>query len=330
MTEYDELDTRPEQPDVDTLLAALREGEDGSTVTTTVFYGLSNLSNADLGRVQAVWEHLPADYRHKVLDRMVESSESNFELDYTAFGRYALEDPDPSVREAAIELLFDDNSLSLMDQLIELAQWDDAIPVRAAAMSALGRFILAGELGELPETETSRAQDVAVTLLTNEEEDVDVRRRALEAIANCGHEIVPDAITEAYESQEPFMRQSAVFAMGRSADEIWGSAVQRELSADDPAMRFEAARAAGELELEEAVPKLVRLAFEDDREVREVAVWSLGEIGGRDALRALNKLADELRSEGEEDTDLYEAVTDAIANASFMGGNFDLLHVEDD
>ncbi len=331
MAEYDELDieTRPVQPDVDTVIAALREGEDGSKVTATVFYGLSNISESDMARIQPVWERLPADYRHKLVDLMAESSESNFELDYRIFGRYALDDEDAGVREAAIDLLFDDNSLSLMDDLIDKAQWDDSIAVRAAAVSALGRFILAGELGELPERETTRAQDAAVNLLTNEDEDLDVRRRALEAISNSSHEIVPDAITEAYDSQEPVMRYSAVFAMGRTADDVWGDTVTRELNSNDPAMRFEAARSAGELELEDSVPKLVRLAFEDEIEIREVAVWSLGEIGGRDALRALNMLADRLKEEGETEGDLYEAVTDAIANASLVGGDFSFMEFDD-
>jgi HEAT repeat protein len=327
MSEYEELEPTPQQPDMDTLLAALREGEDG-TINAKVFYGLSGITEADLGRIQPIWEHLPAEYRHKVLDRLVDIAEANFDLDYNVFGRYALEDPDPDVRESAIEVLFDDTSLSLMDQLIDMAQWDEVSAVRASAASALGRFILAGELGELPEARTTRAQDAVVSLWSNDDEDVEVRRRALEAISNCGHDLVPDAILEAYESGDTLLRVSAIFAMGRSFDESWHAVVLRELNSDDPALRYEAARAAGELELGEAVPKLIRLAFDDEREVREVAAWSLGEIGGRDAVRALNKLADEVKQDGDED--LYEAVSDAIASASFMTGDFDRLRVDDD
>jgi HEAT repeat protein len=257
----------------------------------------------------------------------VDIGEANVEMDYRSVGIMALDDSDAGVREAAIDLLFEDMSLQLMDKLIDLAQWDDAPEVRAAAASALGRFILAGELGEMPERETSRAQDAAVTLLTNDEEDIDVRRRALEAIANCSHEIVEEAITEAYHSDEQRMRVSSVFAMGRSCDDRWNPTIVRELQSSDPEMRFEAARAAGELVTEEAVPTLVRLAFDNDREIKEVAIWSLGEIGGMDAKRALNKLVREVQEL--DDPDLLEAVEDALANAQIVD-SLDMLDEYDD
>jgi HEAT repeat protein len=257
----------------------------------------------------------------------VDIGEANLDMDYRSVGIMGLDDSDAGVREAAVDLLFEDMSLQLMDKLIELAQWDDAPEVRAAAASALGRFILAGELGELPERDTTRAQDAAVSLLTNEEEDIDVRRRALEAIANCSHEIVDEAITEAYQSDEHKMRVSSLFAMGRSCDERWNPIVLRELQSNDDEMRFEAARAAGEIGTEDAVPVLVRLAFDNDREIKEVAIWSLGEIGGLDAKRALNKLAREAAEV--DDADLLEAVEDALTNAQ-LADSLDMLDEYDD
>jgi HEAT repeat protein len=307
-----------EKPDLNTTLEALRAGEEGK-LSATIFYGLSGLSSAELQTFLPVWEALSAGYRRKVMRRMVEIAEANFELDYRALGTLMLNDPDPGVREAAIELLWEDQSLGLMNRLIELAQWDEVRQVRAAALSALGRFILAGELGELPEAQVARAQEVAVTLLT-EEEDVDVRRRALEAISNSSHEIVEEAIREAYNSHEHRMRVSALFAMGRSCDEQWDSIVLRELDSDDPEMRYEAARAAGELEIVAAVPRLVSLASGSDREIKETAIWSLGEIGGSDAVRALSLLARKAEESG--DDDLMEAIEDAVASASLVDDEF--------
>lgn len=310
--------TRFKQPSLEATLKALQT-YDGQQ-SATLYYGLSGLSEDTLERLKPAWETLPAESRSQILTALADISESNFELDYRTIGMFGLEDNDPDVRKAAIDLLWFDQSLPLMDRLIDLAQWDEAVEVRAAATSELGCFILMGELGELSEAATLPAQDAAANIWNNLDEDVQVRRRALEAISNCSHEMVTEAIDEAYQSGEQPLRVSAVFAMGRSYDERWRESVLRELVSSELEMRYEAARAAGELAIEEAVPYLVRLARGEDREIKEVAVWSLGEIGGKEAQRVLNEVAEAAQADG--DDDLLEAVEDAIGNASLMSGDF--------
>lgn len=307
-----------EQPDLDTTLAAMQAEE---SFNAALFYGLSNLSIDDMERVKPVWSGLSTEYRQKLVQQLVDTAETNFDLDYRTLAFYSLKDDEPVVREAAIELLWEDESLEWMGRLIDLAQWDEAISVRAAAASELGRFILLGELGELPEAETVRAQDTVIALLTDEDEDIEVRRRALEAIANCGHEIVNEAIDEAYHSSDERMRASALFAMGRTCDARWESIILREIDSSNPAIRYEAARASGELEIAEAVPQLARLSRENDREIQNVAIWSLGEIGGIQAMRHLSVLAEE--AEEAEDDDLLELIEDAIGSASLVGDDMD-------
>lgn len=315
-----------QHPDLDTTLNALRDND--GAVVSTVYYGLSSLEPNDLTRLAPVWNALTPEYRRKLVHELTDAAEANFELEYSVLGYFALEDADPGVREAAVDLLWEDETLVLMNRLIELALEDEAINVRAAAASALGRFILLGELGELPETEASRAQDAAVAILSNADEDIDVRRRALEAISNCGHEIVEEAIREAYDSPDRRMQASAVFAMGRSYDEQWNEIVLQQLDSDDAEMRYEAARAAGELELEEAVPALTRLALDNDREVKEVAIWSLGEIGSRESVRVLERLATEAKRHG--DAELTEAIEDALGTASMGSGSLLLMRMDEE
>lgn len=308
------------QPDIETTLQELQSNVQGSA-NATIFYGLSGILPEQIGRIEQVWIELAPEYRRKLMQQLIDVSETNFELDYRSIGIMALADHDAEVREKAIELLWEDETLELMDRLIEMAQWDEAVQVRSAAVGALGRFILLGELGSLSETESGRAQDVAVAIYSTIDEDVEVRRRALEAIANCGHEIVPEAITEAYESDDPRMQASALFAMGRTCDTHWNEIVLREINNSDPAIRYEAARASGELEIEEAVPYLARLTQGRDREIKEVAIWALGEIGGNDAMTILSALAD--AAEQADDEDLLEAVEEAISSASMAGRDFD-------
>jgi hypothetical protein len=322
------MDSQNTKPNFNTALEALQSTEKSDS-DSNILYGLSALQPEDTARLRSVWGALETSYRRKLMRMLVDVSETNFELDYRMFARFGLEDSDPAVREAAIELLWEDESLDLMQRLIKIAQTDESREVRAVATSALGRFILAGELGDFPEQETAKAQTTVIDILNNSEEDIDVRRRALESIANCSHEIVEGAINDAYQNDDTRMQISAVFAMGRSCDGRWGRIVLDELESQDPEMRYEAARAAGELELEEAIPHLSQLAFGHDVEIKDVAIWSLGEIGGREAQRVLNLLAQDARADNNQD--LLNALEEALANAE-LGGNdaLYLMHLDEE
>lgn len=327
MTDYNVDDQAlPPRPDIETTLNDLRDGEESNHVASTVFYGLSGLEPHEVKALSSVWDSLSADYRRHVVSELAEASETNFDLDYDVLGLFALNDDDEDVREAAIDLVWENETPEVMERLIEMALKDEATHVRAAATSALGRFILLGELEDLPLNQTERAQNAALHLLNDPE--VDVRRRALEAISNSSLEIVTSAIESAYRSDERKMQVSAVFAMGRTADDTWGDEVLAAMQSDDSEMRYEAARAAGELLLEDAVKHLRKLVFDDDREIQEVAIWSLGEIGGAEAMRILQRLAKD--AETRDDEGLMEAIEDALGSASLGSASLYMLRYEDD
>ncbi len=262
-----------------------------------------------------------------MLKTLVDVTETNVEFDYSALAKSALNDPDAGVREAAIELLWEDESIAFMNRLIDISLHDEAIIVRAAAATALGRFILRGELGDAPEAEIERAQNAVIALWENPNEDVEVRRRALEAIANSSHDIVSEAIEQAYQNHDQRMQTSAIFAMGRSCDNRWADYVLSELENESPEFRYEAARAAGELELEEAIPALSGMAFDNDVDIRDVAIWALGEVGGRESVRVLSLLANDARSR--DDRDLLDAIEDALASANLNTGDLYMMRFDD-
>ncbi len=309
-------DRSREKPSLQATIDALRAHSEG-VFNSIIYYGLSDLSTSDIESLKGFWESFDAGIKTQLLRALSEASEANFDLEYRAIGMLSLTDADPQVREAAIETLWSDESLDLLSKLIELAEWDESPSVRAAAASNLGRFILLGEYGDIPERDAARAQETVINLLLESDEEIEVRRRALEAIANSSHEIVDTAITEAYEGDDRLMKVSAIFAMGRTCDPRWAEQILREMSSPDAEMRYEAARAAGELELQEAVGLLGRLAAQGDLETRYAAIWSLGEIGGRDALRTLTVLAESVREE--QDEDLADAIDEAIGNAGLPG-----------
>ncbi|MCC6613500.1 MAG: HEAT repeat domain-containing protein [Anaerolineae bacterium] len=322
----DERDERP-RPEIDETIAALRDAEAGG-LSVTVYYGLSDLKPAGVEQLRDAWESLDSAYRSRLMEQLVDISEMNFDLDYNALAYLSLDDENPDVRAAAIELLWADETLPTMNRLIQLALDDDSVPVRAAAAGSLGRYILLGEYEELPATQTDTAVDAALSIYNDHDEDIEVRRRALESLGNSSHIAVSDLIEEAYASMEQPLRVSALFAMGRTCDPKWEHTVMRELNSGDAELRYEAVRAAGEIGLDNAVPKLARMVYDNDREIKEVSIWALGEIGGNEATNALERLTTD--PDFLEDEDLQEALEDALLSAAMPGADMALLELDDD
>ncbi|MBN1966872.1 MAG: HEAT repeat domain-containing protein [Anaerolineae bacterium] len=296
---------------------ALRELAAEQPITAAVTYGLSGLDRQQLAELQTHWNRLPVTRRRQLLEHLNLVSEANFELDYRDINHFALQDADPTVRRYAIEGLWEDESMTLLRKLVRIVRDDPSMEVRVAAMADLGRFILLGEYEEIPEAEARLAQDTVLAVL-HSDEDIEIRRRALEAIANCGREGVHDMIAHFYAQEDLMLRVSAVFAMGRTCDERWAQDVLREMDSEELELRYEAARAAGQLEIKAAIPHLIRLIDEtDDVEIIEMAIWALGEIGGEKAQQVLEQIMRNAEAAGNDE--IAAAADDALQMASLPG-----------
>lgn len=311
------------QPVEDTLKNLINEAE---PVSVAGLYALSGIDRPDVDRVRSVWAAMPADRRQTTMRHLVDITEDNFEVDFGAIYRLGLIDQEPGVRVAAIEGLWEDDNAALIPPLLKLLA-DPVDTVRAAAAGALGRFVYAGELEDIPVGKVTPVITALKATHGNAAEAIAVRCRALEALGFLGFEEVGELIRQGYQNTDQPMRLSAVFAMGRSADdEHWGEVILRELDSSDPEMRFEAARACGELEYVPAVRRLSELLDDVDEDVQEATVWSLGQIGGDKARQLLQAVLD---SDAEHLHDTAEAALDEL---EFKGNNLDftLLDFEDD
>ena len=311
------------QPVEDTLKNLKNEAE---PISVAGLFALSGLDRADLDQVRSVWGGLSDDRRQAAMRHLVDITEDNFEVDFSPIYRLGLNDQDPMVRTAAIEGLWEDDDAALIAPLLKLLA-DPVESVRGAAAGALGRFVYAGELEDIPAGKVAPVISALKTTYANPAETLDVRRRALEALGFLGYDEVGDLIRQGYQHIEQPMRLSAVFAMGRSADdEHWGETVVGELNSSDPEMRFEAARACGELEYPPAVRRLAELLDDVDEDVQQAAVWSLGQIGGDKARQLLQAV---LLSNAEH---LHEDAEAALDELEFKGNNLDftLIDFEDD
>jgi HEAT repeat protein len=250
---------------------------------------LSNLSPNELILFLEAWSFTGTERRRDIVSRLAELAEENTSLNFDDVFLACLNDADDAVKVSAMEGLWEYESRSLIEPLIGLLEGDGPESVRAAAATALGKFTLLAETGELPSRDADRLEEALTEVIENEANQIEVRRRAVEAIAAFSIPKVNQIIREFYRSDDDRMRVSAIYAMGMNCDPQWLPLILEELGNPDAEMRFEAVVACGEMEEEAAVPRLVSLIDDPDSQVRLSAIAALGKIGGREAEDALRQ-----------------------------------------
>ncbi len=304
--------------DFTSALDYLRDGE--GLLSHATLFALSDLTRPELEKFAETWTALPAERRRRVAAAMTDLAEVSIEADFNRIFRYLVEDEDAEVREHAIDGLWEDEDVALVNPLIGAMRSDAAARVRAAAAESLGRFVLLSETKRIPAERGQKIAEALLAVIRNGGEDALVRQRAIESIAYRGDDTVRDVIAAAYANDDARMRATAIFAMGRSADPYWRRTIGQELYSPDPRLRFEAVRAVGELEYKAAVPRLIELLEDADREVQEASITSLGQVGGKQAREALVHI---LEGDDEVARDLAQ---DALDELEFAEGSELLLY----
>jgi HEAT repeat protein len=264
---------------------------------------LSNLNSDELAFFSQVWSGIDADRRRKIIYRLLELAEDNFELNFDGVFKNCLKDPDAEVRAKAIEGLWENEETILITPYIRLLNEDSSELVQVAAAKALSKYALLAELKKLGPSSSSRVTQALLTILSDKNKPREVWRRALEAAAPLSVPEVKKAIDEAYTSQDSKIRNSAIYAMGKNCDSTWMPILIKEMANTSADTRYEAAGACGEICDEEAVPYLIKLTRDKDADVQQAAIQALGKIGGVKAKQYLLKClksSDEIISEAAE------------------------------
>ncbi len=275
---------------------------------------LSDLSGEALARTARLWREAPEQVRRHLAHQLAVITPFTPEYSFLDLFRMMLDDPDPRVVEAALRGLADEEAddYRLVEPLVKLLRGHTAEAVRAAAARTLAYLMAMGLEGKLPEARYHQAEEALLAAHRDAGESVEVRRRALEAVAVAGGDVIAALIERAYRAEEPAMRISALYAMGAHGDKRrWQRPVMRALYSSDPEVRYEAAVASGKLDLDEAVPALLDLTDDVDEEVRQAAILALGTIASSEAIRErlLTLLDDEsevIREVAEEALALFE------------------------
>ncbi len=251
------------------------------------FHEASDPSSSELAEFVAVCDSLHEERRREIVSMMVEQAEENLELDFTTIFRQCLKDDDDRLAQLGVEGLWEQEDRWLIFELMELLQSERGPQVRATAALALGKFPALAQEGKLQPQDRELVYRVLMDFLEDEIEDLEVRRRCLEAVAPFNTEEVQDYIRWAYDGDDQDMRSSSIYAMGRTGGVEWLPTLLGDLENPDPAVRYEAAYACGEMGEQNAAPQLVELLQDDDPEVRLACIAALGKVGGALARRAL-------------------------------------------
>ncbi|HSW58392.1 MAG TPA: HEAT repeat domain-containing protein [Dehalococcoidales bacterium] len=250
---------------------------------------LSNVTSDELAYLTRNWPGVQVEQRRKIVSRLVELAEENFELNFDSIFKFALRDSDAEVRAKAIEGLWECEEPLLITYFIRMLNEDSSEAVQAAAAKALRKYAMLAEIKKLGPSSSQRVSQALIAILADRKKPLEVWRRALEAAAPLSLAEIKEAINYAYRQTDTKLKNSALYAMGRNCDSAWLPILIKELSNPNPETRYEAAGACGEICDEEAVPHLMRMVQDKDAEVQQAAILALGKIGGAKAEAFLQK-----------------------------------------
>lgn len=251
---------------------------------------LSRLTAPDMLLLKSVWKSIDVKRRRQIVTRLAELAKDSVELTFDLVSKYALSDPDAEVRTAAIDGLWENENPLLIKTFIRLTENDASYDVQAAAASALGKFVVLAECGEIRSEYAGQLGMALLATIDNTGKPVEVRRRALESVAPLSLPSVREAIKKAYDSRDERFVISAIYAMGRTCDEAWLPIIYKELGNPNSEIRYEAAGACGEIGDESSVARLLERIHDPDTEVRLAVIQALAKIGGKEAKNGLKKV----------------------------------------
>ena len=251
---------------------------------------LSGINDEVFSSLSNAWTSVPVEQRRTIVERMINMAEADIELDFTRILKHCLKDTDPKVRSMAVNGLWECDDRAIIKPFITLLTEDSHKDVRASAATAIGKFCVLAQNGKLLTRDGNKIRQVLLELLDNKDEEPEVWRRALEAVAVFDTPKISELIYQAYGSKRLNVRVSAVFAMGKTVDRKWLPLLMEAVVDEEPAMRYEAAVSMGDLAEEASIPYLSELINRDDIQIQLASIKALSLIGGSTAKSTLQKL----------------------------------------
>jgi len=260
----------------------------------------SDISYDDLKKVKKVWSKVTQQRKVSLLQELENLMRIDTLISCDDFGVFALDDEDPVIKSQAINLLWECVDQNLATRFMSLLLEDKDPALSASAASGLGKFVLLGELDEIPQDLSKKIQNTLVEKYVSSS-DQQLKQSILESLGYISSPQINEFITEAIKRPEKEWVLSALFAISRSANENWSKIILKKLDDLDPDVQLEAIKAAGELEIADAKETIIELleSSSPEEEIHLQAIWSLSMIGGNDIQVLFQKMIDSSDSEKE-------------------------------
>lgn len=223
------------------------------------------------------------------LDLLAQLSETEeWQEAFEPLYRTMMDDESPKVRQEAIAALWDLADPKDIEPLMDKAENDPNVEVRGKATSVLGIYIYEAVIhGALDEAQFLSLRAFLLDLAQDPQEELLVRRMAIEALSFDADESVHELIEWAYHHESVEVRMTAVFSMGRSRSARWTETILAELNQANPKLLLEAVNASAEACLIASTPRLRNLVNHPDRDVKIAAMWALARTRGPGAIETL-------------------------------------------
>ncbi len=268
------LDVFPESDDEPLGYAALSE--------------LSGISEAEADELALTWEEWTLGRRLELIERLAGLQEDHAGLEFEVVFKKGLRLADPRVRAASLRGLCDSQDRSMAARFASSMSVDAASDVRAAAAQASSGLAFLASTGRLHKRDGERLCAALCGALERCDENIAVKRRALETLGYFGVGRAGRYIEAMSGESDPATIRSVLIAMGRTSDPCWLPRVTRFLDHFDVEVRREAVRALGEVGGEEHAPRLAASLDDQDLAVQAAAVASLAMLGGVEAMGLLS------------------------------------------
>jgi len=272
----------------------------------------SDISERNLAEIMRIWEDLAVKRKVNLLGDLERLMESDTLLAFDDIARFALKDNDPNVRRKAIELLWECEDPGLAEEFSRMLEHDQDETVQLSAVEALGRFVLLGELEEIPRRVARAVREVLYQVFSSHPPKI-LQQEILKSLSYANLPEITKVITARIDDPDPSWQLAAIIAMGRSADERWEKSILKMLKSPSLPHQIEAVRSAGELELPSArliLLDMLNTSIRDD-DLRYQVIWSISKIGGEEVRETLEKILD--GAESDDEAEIIELALEHLA-----------------
>ena len=303
------MSDKTSNPQLNVVLKALLDNSQLFPENLLTFF--SDIYPEDLEEIKKIWPKIALERRISILVDLEDMMEADTMHSCDELAKFALNDNFPEVRGNAIALLWECDNPKLALRFVQMLENDESELVQTAAAAALGKFVLHGELEEIPSSAAERTIKALFGKL-HSQPSKEIHQEVLKSLSYSSHPEISPMIEAAFMDTDSSWRLAAVISMGRSADDHWEKPVLQMIKSEDPDLRNEAVKAAGELELTSARMMLLQILEdeEEDTELRSNAIWALSKIGGDDIKSVLQRLLEV--APDEEEAEVIELAIEAL------------------